>query len=91
MKKFKKLEEFINILVEHERNTPRNIFPPAIDGQFAFDCVIEALLGPDYYFVLPCGRAQGNTIELYDILRKYSKEYRKLVKNKQKEIRKHGR
>lgn len=54
MKKFKKLEEFINILAEHDKANPEDIFPPAIKGQFAFDCLAEAFLGPDYYITLPC-------------------------------------
>lgn len=91
MKKYKKLEEFINILVEHERKNPQELYPPAINGQFAFDCLAEAFLGPDYSIVLPCCNDQGNTIELDEILRKYSRAYRKLIKNKQKELRKHGK
>lgn len=30
-KKFNRLEKFINILVEHESNNPKDLFPPAID------------------------------------------------------------
>lgn len=30
MKEFKKIEKFIDILVEHERENPKELFPPPI-------------------------------------------------------------
>lgn len=86
-KSFKKLEEFINILIKHERENPSELFPPPISAQFAFDCLVEALLGPDYYIVLPCNNEQGNTELLDAILKTYSRDYRRLVKKKQKELK----
>lgn len=59
--------------------------PPAITAQFAVDCLGEAFLGPDYYITGPCCNAQCNTIILDAILSKYSKTYKKLVKQKRKE------
>lgn len=91
MKRYKKLEEFINILVKHDQENPHELFPPCINTQFAIDCLCEAFLGPDYYITLPCGNAQGNTIILDEILRTHSKKYRKLVKRKQKELRGYGK
>lgn len=90
-KNYKKLEEFINILVEHEKSNPKELYPPTIDPQFVIDCLCEVFLGPDYYIVLPCGNAQGNTIILDEILRTHSRKYRKLVKRKQKELEYNGK
>lgn len=91
MKKYNYLQQFIEILVNHEKENTYNLFPPCVEAQFTVDCLCEALLGPDYYFVLPCCVTQGNTIILDEILRTYSKEYRKLIKKKQKELRKVGK
>lgn len=87
LNQYKKLEKFIDILVQHEKDNPKELYPPAITPQFALDCLTEALLGTDYYIVLPCGNTQGNTIILDDILRTYSPAYRKLIKKTQKELR----
>lgn len=87
MKEFKKLENFIDILVEHEKKEPFPLYPPPINAQFALDCLTEALLGPDYYVALPMCNNQANTEILDAILRTYSRDYRKLVKKKQKELK----
>lgn len=83
IKKFPKLNSFINILI----NSDDPLFPSPIEAQFAIGCLTEALLGQDYYIVLPCSNEQGNTEILDAILRNYSKDYRKLIKKKQKELR----
>lgn len=87
-KKFKRLEEFIDILVEDKK---RGFFltDPPITGQFAFDCLVEALLASDYYVTFPASTEQCNTVLLDKILRIYSKDYRKLIKKKQKELKSH--
>ena len=86
-KKFDRLEEFIEILVQYEREDPFPIFAPSIDAQFAINCLTEGLLGPDYYISVPVCNGQANAIILDEILRTYSKDYRRLVKKKQKELR----
>lgn len=91
MKKYNYLQQFIEILVNHGKENPYDLCPPCVDAQFTVDCLCEALLGPDYYFALPCCTTQGNAIILDEILRTYSKEYRKLIKKKQKELRKVGK
>ncbi len=88
-KKFKQLEEFINILVEDEKKG-YFLSAPSITGQFAFDCLIEAFLGPDYYITWPISTGQCNAVILDKILRTHSQDYRKLIKKKQKELRHHG-
>ncbi len=87
-KKFDRLEEFINILVEDEKKG-YFISCPSIEGQFALDCLSQALLGPDYYIAWPISVGQCNVVILDTILKKYSRDYRRLVKKKQKELRKH--
>ena len=42
--------------------------------------IIQYLLGEDWYVVDPLGRSQINEIALYEILKKYSKRYRKEIK-----------
>lgn len=76
-------------MIEHEQVDL--IFPPPISNQFTIDCLIEASLGPDYYVVLPMNNNQANAEILDAILRKYSREYNKLVKKKQKELRRNGK
>lgn len=39
----KKCEKFLEILVEHDRINPQDLFPPPIESQFALDCLTEAL------------------------------------------------
>ncbi len=84
-KKFKRLEEFIDILEEDKK---RGFFlsAPSITGQFAFDCLVEALLAPDYYVTFPASTEQCNTVLLDKILRIYSKDYLKLIKKETKGV-----
>lgn len=86
-KKFKNLEKFIDILVEHEKENPFCLFPAPIQTEFMIDCLTEALLGPNYYIELPCSSPQSNTVILDEILRKYSRDYRKLIRKRKKELK----
>jgi hypothetical protein len=44
--------------------------------------IIQYLLGEDWYVVDPLGQTQINEIALYEILKKYSKRFRKERKRK---------
>ena len=62
------------------REDKDNIYGVGVsDAEFrAF--IINYLLGEDWYVVDPLGQTQINEIALYEILKKYSKRYRKECK-----------
>ena len=66
------------------REDKDNIFGIGMsDAEFrAF--IIDYLLEKDWYVVDPLGQTQINEIALYRILEKYSKRYKKEIKNKSK-------
>lgn len=49
--------------------------------------ICDVFLGADWYTAMPMNTKQVNTIILDNILRIHSKEFRKMVKEKQKEWR----
>lgn len=51
-----------------------------IEAQEAIHILCEYLLGEDYYIVDPVGPKQANAIIIDDILRKYSKRFKKELK-----------
>lgn len=59
------------------REDKDNIFGVGISDKEFVDYIIEYLLGKDWYVVDPLGRNQINEIALYEILNKYSKQFRK--------------
>lgn len=69
------------------RQDTNNFFPAGIsDAEFrAF--IIDYLLGRDWYVVGPLSQNETNEIALNEILKKYSKEYRKEVKKYNREMR----
>lgn len=58
---------------------------PPIDAQFALDLIFKTLVDDkehyEYLTTMPESVSQTNSIMLELILRKYSKEYRKYIKN----------
>jgi len=50
----------------------------------AIQTLVKYLLGEDYYIVDPVNGEQGNAIIVDDILRKYSRKYRKQLKAEEK-------
>lgn len=50
--------------------------------------VIDYLLGEDWYVIDPIGRTQINEIALYEVLKKYSRRYRKEIKQRKREEQK---
>lgn len=59
-----------------------NMLPPILDAQVALDFLQEYLLGEDWYIVNPLCTGQANCEVVHEILYKYSKKYRKEVKNR---------
>lgn len=58
-----------------------NIFGVGItDAEFR-TFIIDYLLGKEWYVVDPLGQTQINEMALYEILKKYSKQYRRERKN----------
>lgn len=70
-----KFLEWLNF--QNETANKDNIFPPAMESQMAVDFLCDYLLGDDWYTVNPISTAQVNTEVVYDILRKYSRRFRK--------------
>jgi len=61
------------------------IHPAPIEAEYALRVLCDYLLGEDWYVVDPLGPKQVNTCIVHEILRKYSKEYKKDFKKLQKE------
>lgn len=77
--------KFLEWLELQNRTVNRdNIFPPALDAQLAVDFLQKYLLGEDWYTVNPISTAQINTEIVYEILRKYSKRFRKELRKRKK-------
>lgn len=68
------------------REDKDNIFGVGITDSEFREFVIDYLLGRDWYIVDPLGQTQINEIALYEILNKYSKQYRKEHKKWLKKI-----
>ena len=61
-----------------------NMFPPCLEPQEALLFLEKYLLGEDYYIVNPMPNIQANCEVVHDILYKYSRKYRKEVKERDK-------
>lgn len=70
------LTEFMNERYKN-REDKDNIFGVGISDAEFIQFIINYLLGEDWYVVDPLGKTQINEIALYEILKKYSKRYRK--------------
>lgn len=64
---------------------PDNMLPPALDFEKAIYFLKNYLLGEAWYVEYPGTPKQINTDIVYDILKKYSKKFRKELKNYEKE------
>lgn len=78
--------EFMNKRYDN-RPDKDNIFGAGVsDAEFrAF--IIDYLLGEDWYVVDPLGRTQINEIALHEILEKYSRRYRKELREAKKKTK----
>ena len=74
-----KLTEFMDERYRN-REDKDNIFGVGISDAEFRTFIIDYLLGEDWYVTDPLGPTQVNEIALYEILRKYSKRYRKECK-----------
>lgn len=63
------------------RQDKDNIFGVGISDAEFRTFIIDYLLGKEWYVVDPLGQTQINEIALYEILKKYSKQYRREQKN----------
>ena len=83
----KDIRKFVDILYQFEKEHPDELCPPEADPQLVVNCLCDVFLGADWYTAMPMNTKQVNTIILDNILRMHSKEFRKMVKEKQKEWR----
>lgn len=67
---------------------PDNMLPPALDFEKAIYFLKNYLLGENWYVEYPGTPKQINTDIVYDILKKYSKKFRKELKVYEKEQKK---
>lgn len=58
-----------------------NIFPPPLEAQDAINFLKDYLLGEDWYSTNPISTKQINVEIVDEILSKYSKRYRKEIKD----------
>lgn len=66
---------------------PDNILPPELDFEKAIYFLKNYLLGEDWYVNYSGSAKQINTDIVYNILRKYSKKFRKELKVYEKEMK----
>lgn len=69
-------KKFIEIL----KDDSYGIYPAPTDAQLAIGVLCDYLLGEDWYIVDPIGVKQANTEIVDEILRTYSRRYRKDLK-----------
>lgn len=75
------VESFTEWLKSQE--DPENILPPELDFEKAIQFLKDYLLGEDWYVNYSGSAKQINTDIVYDILKKYSKKFRKELKQKE--------
>ena len=83
----KDIRKFVDILYQFEKEHPDELCPPETDPKLVVNCLYDVFLGADWYTAMTMKTKQVNTIILDNILRMHSKEFRKMVKEKQKEWR----
>lgn len=70
-----------------ENKEPDNVCDPPLDPQLALQFLCDYLLGEHWYVVMPESQKQVNSAIVDEILFKYSKQYRKEVKEYSKKLR----
>lgn len=60
-----------------------NLCPPPLNAQTAINILCNYLLceNDDWYIVMPVNNEQANTLIVEEILSRYSKQYKKEIKN----------
>ena len=69
------------------REDKDNIFGVGMSDAEFRTFIIDYLLGEDWYVVDPLGQTQINEIALYEILKKYSKRFKKECKSRKRGIK----
>ena len=82
-----KVVSFTEWLKSENAKDPDNTLPPELDFEKAIYFLKNYLLGEDWYVTYSGSAKQINTDIVYDILRKYSKKFRKELKAYEKEMR----
>lgn len=80
------IQQFVDTLYQFEKNHPDELCPPETEPQLIVNCLCDVFLGTDWYTTMPLNTKQVNTIILNEILRKHSREFKKLVAGKRKEM-----
>lgn len=62
-----------------------DILPPGLEAQKGISFLIDYLLGEDWYVEYPASTTQINTEAVWSILAKYSKKFRKELKQHRKD------
>lgn len=65
----------------NENSDPKNICDPPLPPQKAVDILCDYLLGEDWYTSLPETQEQVNSAIVYEILFRYSKKFKKEIKD----------
>ena len=78
---------FLEWLELENSKDPDNILPPELNFEKAIYFLKNYLLGEDWYVNYSESAKQINTDIVYNILRKYSKKFRKELKVYEKEMR----
>lgn len=82
-----KVVSFTEWLKLENAKDPDSTLPPELDFEKAIYFLKNYLLGEDWYVNYSGSAKQINTDIVYDILRKYSKRFRKELKVYEKEMR----
>lgn len=78
---------FTEWLKSENSKDPDNMLPPGLDFEKAIYFLKNYLLGEDWYVNYSGSAKQITTDIVYDILKKYSKKFRKELKVYEKEMR----
>ena len=72
------MKSYVDWIIENE--DPDNFCDPPLEPQLAIQFLCDYLLGENWYVVMPESTKQVNAAIVDNILMKYSKKYRKEVK-----------
>lgn len=75
---------FLKWLKKENEKDKENMMPVALNAQLAISFLKDYLLGQDWYSPNPVSAEQVNTEIVYEILEKYSKEFKKELKQLRK-------
>ena len=79
------MKSYVDWFIENKE--PDNLCDPPLDPQLALQFLCDYLLGEDWYVAMPESQKQVNSAIVDEILFKYSKQYRKEVKEYSKKLK----